>query len=73
MAKDTIKDHKHSLPKQCREQVRSQLQQQRENIDFDPKLKNVCIKDIKTFCSDIAPNSGQVSVSTEYLVLSAAF
>ena len=67
MAKDTIKDHKHSLPKQCREQVRSQLQQQRENIDFDPKLKNVCIKDIKTFCSEIPANSGQVSICTKCL------
>lgn len=65
MAKDTIKDHKHSLPKQCREQVRSQLQQQRENIDFDPNLKNVCLKDIKTFCKEAAPNSGQVSLTTE--------
>lgn len=62
MAKDTIKEHKHSLPKPCREQVRAQLFQQRENIDFDPKLKSICLKDIKTFCNDILPQSGQVSI-----------
>jgi golgi apparatus protein 1 len=61
MAKDTIKNHKHSLPKACREQVRSQLYQQRESIDFDPKLKSTCRDDIKNLCNDILPQSGQVS------------
>lgn len=60
IAKDTIEDQKHSIPRQCREQVRSQLYQQRENIDFNPKLKNTCNKDIKTFCAAIPPGSGQV-------------
>lgn len=61
IAKDTIQDQKHSIPKQCREQVRAQLYQQRENIDLNPKLKNTCNKDIKTFCAEVAPGSGQVS------------
>jgi Golgi apparatus protein 1 len=65
IAKDTIQDQKHSLPKQCREQVRAQLYQQRENIDLNPKLKNTCNKDIKTFCSDVAVGSGQVRVKLQ--------
>ncbi|CRK92078.1 CLUMA_CG005670, isoform A [Clunio marinus] len=60
IAKDTIHDQKHSIPKLCREQVRSQLFQQRENIDLNPKLKNACNKDIKSFCKDVVPGSGQV-------------
>ena len=48
------------MPKSCREQVRAQLYQQRENIDLNPKLKNTCSKDIKTFCVDVTPGSGQV-------------
>lgn len=63
IAKDTILDQKHSLPKQCREQVRAQLYQQRENIDFNPKLKKTCSKDIETFCFDVTAGSGQVSVN----------
>lgn len=61
IAKDTIQDQKHSIPKPCREQVRAQLYQQRENIDLNPKLKNTCSKDIKSFCTEVAPGSGQVS------------
>lgn len=60
MAKDTINGHKHSIPKNCREQVRAQLYQQRENIEFDPILKKTCMKDIKTFCYEIPAGSGQV-------------
>lgn len=60
IAKDTIEDQKHSIPKPCREQIRAQLFQQRENIDYNPKLKNICNKDIKTFCLDVPTGSGQV-------------
>lgn len=60
IAKDTIEDQKNSLPRPCREQVRAQLFQQRENIDLNPKLKMACNKDIKTFCTDVTPGSGQV-------------
>lgn len=61
IAKDTIQDQKHSLPKQCREQVRAQLYQQRENIDLNPKLKTTCNKDIKKYCADVVAGSGKVS------------
>jgi golgi apparatus protein 1 len=60
IAKDTIEEQKHSIPRPCREQIRSQLKQQRENIDLNPKLKLTCNKDIKTFCSDIPVGSGQI-------------
>lgn len=63
IAKDTIHDQKHSLPRPCREQVRAQLYQQRENIDYNPKLKNICSKDIKTFCANVTPGSGQVRLN----------
>lgn len=69
IAKDTIEDQKHSLPKQCREQVRNQLYQQRENIDLNPKLKNTCNKDIKTFCFEVAPGSGQVSSKKNSIII----
>lgn len=60
IAKDTIEEQRHSIPKLCRDQVRSQLKQQRENIDLNPKLKATCNKDIKTFCGEITPGSGQI-------------
>ncbi|CAO1434349.1 unnamed protein product [Diamesa serratosioi] len=59
MANDTIQGKKHSIPKICREQIRSQLLQQRENIDFDPKLKAACKDDIKELCN-MPKNAGQV-------------
>jgi golgi apparatus protein 1 len=61
IAKDIVEEQKHSIPRVCREQVRAQLYQQRENIDFNPKLKATCNKDIKTFCADVPSGSGQVS------------
>ncbi|XP_055641505.1 Golgi apparatus protein 1 isoform X2 [Toxorhynchites rutilus septentrionalis] len=60
MRNDTIKGAKHSIPKECRQQVRSQLYQQRENIDFDPKLKAACKEEISTYCFNIPHGSGQV-------------
>ncbi|XP_055546541.1 Golgi apparatus protein 1 isoform X1 [Wyeomyia smithii] len=61
MRNDTIKGAKHSVPKECRQQVRAQLYQQRENIDFDPNLKAACQQDINTYCSSIPHGSGQVN------------
>lgn len=61
MRNDTINGHRHSLPKECRQQVRSQLYQQRENIDFDPKLKEACRNDIESHCKDVTHGGGQVN------------
>ncbi|ETN58727.1 golgi family apparatus protein 1 [Anopheles darlingi] len=60
MRNDTLRETKHSIPKECRQQVRAQLYQQRENIDFDPKLKAACKADIERHCSQIPHGSGQV-------------
>ncbi|XP_067007577.1 Golgi apparatus protein 1 [Anabrus simplex] len=57
---DTLRETKHSISKECRQQLRSQLFQQRENIDFNPKLKEACIEDIKKYCDNVYHGSAQV-------------
>lgn len=57
---DTLKSQRHSVSKDCRQQIRAQLFQQRENIDFDPKLKSACRNEIPKFCADIPHSNGQV-------------
>ncbi|CAK1603409.1 unnamed protein product [Parnassius mnemosyne] len=47
---DTITKRKHTIFKDCRQQLRSQLFQQKENIDLDPDLKEACAKDLQMFC-----------------------
>ncbi|EDW70463.1 Golgi apparatus protein 1 isoform X2 [Drosophila virilis] len=49
---DTIRLQRHQIPKDCRQQVKSQLYQQRESIVLDPKLGNACKNELKEFCSD---------------------
>lgn len=61
MRNDTINGQRHSIPKECRQQVRAQLYQQRENIDFDPKLKSACHSDIEMHCADVQHGGGQVN------------
>ena len=38
MRYDTIRGQRHSIPKECRQQVKSQLYQQRESLALDLKL-----------------------------------
>lgn len=57
---DTLKSQRHSVSKECRQQIRAQLLQQRENIDFDPKLKSACRIEIKEIC-DLPHGAGQVT------------
>lgn len=57
---DTLRDAKHTISKECRQQLRAQLFQQRENIDFDPRLKRVCTDDVQKFCADIQKGGAQV-------------
>lgn len=59
---DTLKSQRHSVSKECRQQIRAQLFQQRENIDFDPKLKNACRIEIKEICDDVQHGDGRVNV-----------
>lgn len=57
---DTLRDAKHTISKECRQQLRAQLFQQRENIDFDPRLKGACTEDIKKFCAQVEKGGAQV-------------
>lgn len=57
---DVINDKQPRIPKECRQQLRMQLYQQRENIRFDPALQKACAKDIKQFCFTIEPGNSQV-------------
>ncbi|XP_068621260.1 Golgi apparatus protein 1 [Battus philenor] len=50
---DTITRRKHTIFKDCRQQLRSQLFQQKENIDLDPDLKDACAKDLQMFCPTV--------------------
>ena len=52
MRNDTIKGQRHEIPKECRQQVKAQLYQQRESIDFDPKLANACKRDLEKYCAN---------------------
>lgn len=58
MRNDTIRGQRHSIPKECRQQVKAQLYQQRENILLDPKLAQACKKELSDFCND-ATGPGQ--------------
>lgn len=58
---DTLREQRHTIPKECRRQIRAQLFQQRENIDFDPKLKNACRNEIKEICATTSNGGGQVN------------
>nr|CAD7426932.1 unnamed protein product [Timema monikensis] len=57
---DTLRESKHSIPRECRQQLRAQLFQQRENINFDPVLRDACQKDIIENCPDVTHGAGQV-------------
>lgn len=56
---DTIDGNRHSIPKDCRQQLKTQLFQQKENIDFDPKLIAACRDDLKKFCSNVEHGGSQ--------------
>ncbi|XP_037933089.1 Golgi apparatus protein 1 isoform X2 [Teleopsis dalmanni] len=51
MRNDTIRGQKHSITKECRQQVKSQLYQQRESISLDPKLARACKNELEQFCA----------------------
>lgn len=66
---DTIKGERSVIPKECRQQVKAQLFQQRENIDFTPKLKAACEQDIQTFCPKIEHGNAQVRIFKSYFFM----
>ncbi|KOC67661.1 Golgi apparatus protein 1 [Habropoda laboriosa] len=57
---DIMKDTQHHIPKECRQQLRAQLYQQRENIQFDPILQTQCTTDIKQYCYNVEPGNSQI-------------
>lgn len=57
---DTLRDARHSIPKDCRQQLKAQLLQQRENIDLDPNLKKACSDDVQKYCNKVQHGSAQV-------------
>ncbi|KAK4879218.1 hypothetical protein RN001_007364 [Aquatica leii] len=57
---DTVNGLKSDIHKECRQQIKAQLFQQRENINFDPKLKEACLEDVKDHCNDVERGSSQV-------------
>lgn len=59
---DTINGLRSNIQKECRQQLRAQLFQQRENVDLDPQLKEACREDIKAHCKNIDNSNGYVSV-----------
>ncbi|VVC97266.1 unnamed protein product [Leptidea sinapis] len=50
---DTLNRRKHTIYKECRQQLRSQLFQQKENVDLDPELKEACKRDLFELCPNI--------------------
>ena len=61
---DIMKDTQHHIPKECRQQLKAQLYQQRENIQFDPILQTQCTNDIKQYCYGFEPGNSQVEIYT---------
>ncbi|XP_006615715.1 Golgi apparatus protein 1 isoform X2 [Apis dorsata] len=57
---DIMKDTQHHIPRECRQQLKAQLYQQRENIQFDPILQAQCINDIKQYCYNLEPGNSQI-------------
>ncbi|KAJ8981404.1 hypothetical protein NQ317_010341 [Molorchus minor] len=55
----TIHGVRSSIPKDCKQQLRSQIFQQRENINLNPALQSSCSTEIKKFCN-INKGSSQV-------------
>lgn len=56
----TVNGIKSQIPRDCKQQLKAQLFQQRENIEYDPVLKHACLVDIKKYCSQVTSGNAQV-------------
>ncbi|KAG5892124.1 hypothetical protein JTB14_032347 [Gonioctena quinquepunctata] len=56
----TVHGVKSNIPKECRQQLKAQIFQQREKIDYDPVLKSACGSDINNFCKHVQPGNAQI-------------
>lgn len=57
---DTLTDARHRIPRDCRQQLKTQLLQQRESVDLDPKLLEMCGLDIVKLCPHVKRENAQV-------------
>jgi len=64
----TVSGVKSQIPRECKQQLKAQLFQQRENIQFDPVLKAACAQDIKTYCDKV--QKGTFQVRKFYIIMS---
>lgn len=67
MRNDTIQGQRPRIPKECRQQVKAQLYQQRETLELNPKLSKACKKEMEEFCAD-KKGPGQVSNSSQQTI-----
>ncbi|XP_060516634.1 Golgi apparatus protein 1 [Cylas formicarius] len=56
----TIRGIKGQVSRECKQQLKAQLFQQHESIDYDPVLKAACQPDIKKYCNHISAENAQV-------------
>ncbi|KAJ8910173.1 hypothetical protein NQ315_016184 [Exocentrus adspersus] len=56
----TVHGLKSSISKDCKQQLRSQIFHQRENIEYDPSLKAACAADIDKYCKTLHSGNSQV-------------
>uniref|UniRef100_A0A146KTA9 Golgi apparatus protein 1 n=1 Tax=Lygus hesperus TaxID=30085 RepID=A0A146KTA9_LYGHE len=57
---DTLQDQKQHVSKDCHQQLRIQLLQQRETVELNTKLKVDCSRDIVKFCTGVTPGNGRI-------------
>lgn len=50
----------HRVSQPCRQQLRNQLFQQHEDIQFNPNVRKPCASDEKRFCSQVKPGQGRI-------------
>ncbi|KZS17605.1 Golgi apparatus protein 1 [Daphnia magna] len=50
----------HRVSQPCRQQLRNQLLQQHEDVQFNPNVRKPCASDEKRFCAQIKPGQGRI-------------
>ncbi|CAF3401610.1 unnamed protein product [Rotaria socialis] len=59
MLRDVLKKT-NAIRESCRDELRFELLQRSESIDFDPSLAKACRYDINRFCADRTPGNAQI-------------
>ncbi|CAF4116740.1 unnamed protein product, partial [Rotaria magnacalcarata] len=59
MLRDVLKKQ-NAIRESCRDELRFELLQRSESIDFDPSLAKACRNDIRRFCADRTPGNAQI-------------